>query len=189
MSGHHRPHPRRRARPASPTALAVTASIALSGCFTKTYQLDLTSYPKLPAARITKAMRCAVETCECLRTRALWGNYGGPGCSGGEPCDPMDELFLEHDLAYLQGTTRAELIEADRVLIEQLRALDESTLTPEARRYRDRAIRYFSRPISRVLGKPPDVLLGIKRQPTIVDTSVVRDPPHAASRTRAGAKP
>ena len=83
----------------------------------------------------------------------------------------MDEFFRQHDLAYLQGVKCKELITADKALISQLETLDPSHLSPEADVFRRRAIGFFKRPISRVVGKPPDVLFGWKDSPVIIDTS------------------
>ena len=151
--------------------LALTLIALMPACSTTTYELNLSEHPELPSAKLTHVMRHVVEKSQFLRERAIWGNYGGPGCCGGRPIDEMDEYFRQHDLAYLQGVTRKELIAADKVLIEQLRTLDPKHISPEADAFRRRAIRYFSRPISRVVGKPPDVLFGWKDRPAVIDTS------------------
>ena len=152
-------------------SVALLTCLLASSCATRQFELNLSEYPNLPSAPLTHAMRAVVDSNDFMRTRALWGNYGGPGSIGGPPTDAMDAYFLEHDLAYLQGITRQELIAADQVLIEQLEALDPSELSPEADRFRLGAIRYFSKPLSRVVGKPPDVLFGCKDRPTVIDTS------------------
>jgi len=152
-------------------ALPVVLLFSNCGSTTKTYELNLSEYPELPSAPLTHAARHVVEHSDYLNKRVIWGNYGGPGCSGGEPIDTMDAFFLQHDLAYLQGVRRDQLIEADRVLVSQLRSLDPAQLSWEANAYRLRAILFFTRPVSRVIGKPPDVIFGVKKQPAVIDTS------------------
>ena len=153
-----------------PIALLI-ASLFGTGCATRQYELNLSEYPKLPSACTTHVLRAVVKSNRFMRTRALWGNYGGPGCAGGPPIDVLDRIFLEHDLAYLQGITRDELLEADRLLISKLEGLDPAELSPDADAFRQRTIRYFNRPIGRVVGKPPDVLFGWKTDPVVIDTA------------------
>ena len=148
--------------------LAALIACCLPGCSTKQYELDLSEYPRLPGSEITRAL---VSSNGLTRKLALYGNYGGPGCAGGEPVDAMDRLFLAHDISYLQGIRHRELIESDQLLVSQLQALDASHFPPEAESYRHRAIGYFKRPISRVLGKPTAVLFGWKTRPAVIDTS------------------
>ena len=154
-------------------ALLILAAFQCS-CATRQYELDLSEYPKLPGAKIVHSTRTLIERSEKLSHLALWGNYGGPGCVGGKPIDSMDECFRRHDLSYLQGVKRRQLIEADRLLISHLESLDPDNLTPEADVYRRRAIRYFERPISRIIGKPPNVLFGLKTRPMVIDTSAAK---------------
>ncbi len=149
----------------------ILIAACLTSCATKQVELDLSEYPKLPSARIVDQTRIFIKKSDRLRELALWGNYGGPGCAGGPPIDQMDELFRQHDLSYLQGIKRRELIESDRLLMAQLDSLDAAELSPSAQAYRDRAIGYFSRPLSRVIGKPPNVIFGLKTRPAIIDTS------------------
>jgi hypothetical protein len=153
-----------------PPLLGLIALLAccLPSCSTKQHELNLSEYPKLPGSKITRAL---VSSNGYTRNLALYGNYGGPGCAGGEPVDAMDRLFLEHDLSYLQGVKRRELIESDQLLISQLQALDATGFPPKAEAYRHRAIGYFERPLSRVIGKPPAVLFGWKKRPAVIDTS------------------
>lgn len=150
--------------------LILIASLQCS-CATKQVALDLREYPDLPTARTSLVLRAIANSNQFLRSRGLWGNYGGPGDAGGAPIDALDEIFHQHDLAYLRGVEHHELLAADRRLISQLEALDPITIGPAADAYRRRAIRYFSRPISRVVGKPPNVLFGWKTRPAIIDTS------------------
>ena len=116
--------------------------------------------------------------------------HGWPGVSGGYPNGgtfyrnptfgthnwtsflSVDFGFrTDHDLAYLQGLTLEELIASDRLLISQLEALDTTNFSPQAEAYRQRAIGYFNQRISRIVGKPPDVVIGKKRKPVVIDTS------------------
>ena len=151
-------------------------AVCLCSCATKQHELKLSEYPKLPSARIVDHTRAYLLKSDRLRSLALWGNYGGPGCAGGPPIDPMDELFRQHDLSYHEGVKRHELIESDRLLMSQLEALDQDQLSPEAEAYRKRAIGYFSRPLSRVIGKPPIVIFGLKTRPSVIDISDRSDP-------------
>ncbi len=126
---------------------------------TAVIELKRGSYPMLPCAPYSEELRAKAAGNPELRDRFFWGNYGGPGCSGGEPVDAMDQLFYQHDIAYLEGIKLRDLRRADRLLIRQLKALDPDALTPEARSYRRKAMVYFRLPISRWVGKPKDVLL------------------------------
>ena len=60
-----------------------------------------------------------------------------------------------------------QLRQADRELVRQLKEVDAETLSPNAQAYRRRAMRYFRHPISRWVGKPVDVLLRRKKEPTV----------------------
>ena len=66
-----------------------------------------------------------------------YGNYGGPGWSGGEfqhdrakirwevnPSDDMDVLFYDHDYAWNYAKHVEDLRQADQTLIDSLRRLD-----------------------------------------------------------------
>ena len=72
---------------------AVVMAASLCSCANRQYELKLSEYPKLPSARIVDRTRAFILKNERLKERALWGNYGGPGCAGGPPIDAMDELF------------------------------------------------------------------------------------------------
>jgi hypothetical protein len=154
-----------------PQLILIVAAGLQCSCQTKQVELDLSEYPALPGTIASRAARAISKTNPYLRPRVLWGNYGGPGSLGAAPIDAMDELFRQHDLAYLQGIRNDALLESDQRLIAQLEALDPAQLSPEADAYRRRAIRYFSRSSSRFIGKSPDVLLGLKTRPEVIDTS------------------
>ena len=151
--------------------LAALALTMPGACSLKQRELNLSEYPDLPSEPLTHATRAVIKSNKFMRTRGIWGKYGGPGSEDGPPIDAMDEYFRQHDLAYLQGTTLDELIASDRLLISQLEGLDPTELSPEANQFRLGAIDYFERPISRILGKPSDVLFRVKRRPVIIDTS------------------
>lgn len=158
------------------SSVIIVVAACLCSCANKQHELKLSEYPKLPSARIVDRTRACILKNERLKERALWGNYGGPGCAGGQPIDAMDELFRQHDLSYLQGIRRRELIESDRRLILQLEALEQDPLSPGAEAYRQRAINYFESPLSRVIGKPPNVIFGLKTRPAVIDISDRIDP-------------
>ncbi|MGI9244819.1 MAG: hypothetical protein ACR2RV_28710, partial [Verrucomicrobiales bacterium] len=108
----------------TPSGALTAVLLCLTSCATKQHELDLSEYPKLPSARIVDRTRAYIMKSDRLRTLALWGNYGGPGCSGGRPIDEMDELFRQHDLSYNQGIKRRELIDSDKLLVAQLESLE-----------------------------------------------------------------
>lgn len=103
-----------------------------------------------------------------IEAKAYYGTYGGPGNHAGKPIDLMDEYFRRHDVAYLEGYKYRQLREADRVLVSRLGTVDESTLTPFGKIYRKRAMHYFSSPISKILGKPLNVILGLRKKPIVI---------------------
>jgi len=120
--------------------------------------LKKSEFPSLPCGEFSESLRAKAMGNPDLGAKFFWGNYGGPGCLGGEPVDSMDWLFYQHDVAYLDGVKLRELRAADRLLIRQLKEIDPDSLTPQGRKYRRRAIIYFRMPFSRWIGKPADVL-------------------------------
>ena len=93
-----------------------------------------------------------------------YGNWGGPGSSGGEPVDAMDELFRRHDLVYYLSMGREPMRCSDYLLIEQLQRLDASTLDETGILFRDRSIRFLQSPVAGVLGKPARSLV-VREEP------------------------
>ncbi len=132
------------------------------------YELDYTQYPKLPQAPTSSILRTVAYVVPGLKSKAIYGNYGGPGSKPGAPVDDMDEIFRRHDIAYFEGVTLDELRESDRTLIHRLKAIDPSGLSKKAAAYRDRAIRFFESATSKTFGKPRDVIEGRKKPLTVI---------------------
>ncbi len=148
--------------------LLLIVPCVFASCAAKVYNLDYRTYPELPELTMSKVLRKIAKVTPGLERKVFHGNYGGPGNNSGEPKDEMDELFRRHDIAYLEGHKRKELIASDNLLVAKLRSLDDSDMSKRVSAYRKRAIRFFRSPISHVLGKPLDVLFGLKKKPIIV---------------------
>ena len=158
--------------------IAVIAT--LSGCSRKTKVLDYSQYPKLPMTVGTKSFRLLTRT-PLTRDRIYWGRYGGPGNRGGEPIDALDEIFRKHDIAYCESETREDVKKADELMIEELVALDD--LDPKAEKFRDRAVKFFTSPISQIIGKPWALVFNKRRIPTAKGMDPVTEtPPREASK-------
>ena len=149
--------------------VAIGVVLALGGvaCSTKPVVLDYESYPKLPMTFAVKSLRFVAKN-PLTRDAAFWGNYGGPGNNGGKPVDEMDEYFRQHDIAYLEASKMEDTHVADRKLIGELDVVEEDALSKTGRKFRKRAIGYFSSPISKTLGKPLGLVLGTRKGPIAV---------------------
>ena len=148
--------------------VVLLVAIGVSACSSKTIDLDYASYPKIPMSLPVKTLRLVVMN-PLSKKKAIWGNYGGPGNRGGAPVDAQDALYRLHDISYLEVMKYNEIIDADRNLVEGLDRLDESKMNAHGKLFRERAIKYFSSPISRVLGKPWDLLFDTRKVPIIRD--------------------
>ena len=118
-----------------------------------TKPVGVTEFPELPNTGASHFMRGVVALVPGGRRLAVHGNYGGPGNHGGPPKDLMDEYFRQHDLEYTILPRMSALRESDRRLLARLESLGELP-DPDCEAYRQRAIRYFRRPMSRLVGKP-----------------------------------
>jgi hypothetical protein len=143
-------------------------SITLSSCSSRIYHLDYTKYPKLPELAVSKMIHTVCEAIPPLEEKVYYGNYGGPGNHAGKPIDQMDEYFRQHDIAYLEGYKYRQLRGSDYQLIKNLKSIDSSTLTPAGKIYRRRVILYFASPTANFLGKPFNVLLGLRKKPVVI---------------------
>lgn len=147
--------------------LVLVATAVLSSCSAKVLHIDYYAYPQLPELTSSKFLKKLAMSSPKLEAKAFYGNYGGPGNKAGKPVDAMDELFWLHDIAYLESYKYRQMRQADIDLIAGLEKVDSSKLTPGGELYRLRAIDYFSSPVSRVVGKPISVILGLKKKPII----------------------
>jgi hypothetical protein len=112
------------------------------------------NYEKLPSKPSSKVMRSVLKTVPYTRKRAFYGNYGGSGCSGGEPTDKMDEYFRRHDVVYTMAKSTRTMRLADKELVKALKGIEEKALTECGREYRKRAIKFMESSASAVIGKP-----------------------------------
>ncbi|MEM0896715.1 MAG: hypothetical protein AAGJ79_07490 [Verrucomicrobiota bacterium] len=143
-------------------APVVLLALILASCSNKIYYIDYEAYPVLPISGTSKKLRALSELKPGLQERMFYGNYGGPGNSGGRPVDALDALFYDHDRAYVEGYRLKQLRESDRVLVEGLKALDTTNLSPQALAFRESAINFLSRRMSGWVGKPRDVKWGLR---------------------------
>ena len=146
----------------------ILLSIALSSCSSRVYHLDYTKYPKLPELAVSKMIHTVCEAIPPLEEKVYYGNYGGPGNHAGKPIDQMDEYFRQHDVSYLQGYKYRQLRQSDYTLINNLKSIDPDTLTPRGKLYRRRVILYFASPTANIVGKPINVLLGLRKKPVVI---------------------
>ncbi len=148
---------------------ALAAGFCLIGsCAHRPTYLKKSEFPQLPIAEASARWQERAERSPELKEKLYWKNYGGPGNRGGRPADEMDWLFYRHDLAYLEGVRLRSLRSADRELVRDLRAIDPGALDEAGRRYRKRAILFFSLPVSRWVGKPGDIVCRTRRGPEVI---------------------
>lgn len=112
--------------------------------------------PLLPSSRIYRGLAKSIPG---VSKAAFHGNWGGSGNRGGAPVDEIDEAFRRHDIVYYESRCGKHLKAADRALVNWLEQVDEDSLSPEARRYRERAIKFMQSPMANVVGKPLVVML------------------------------
>lgn len=142
-------------------AVSIAMGLALSSCAVRR-EVDFRSFEKAPTAMTSNLSRCVAKVCPPMKHLLYYGNYGGLGQKGGEPVDAMDDLFRRHDMCYYLGGSLNTLYQSDAALIAGLEALDPSNLDERGQKYRLRAIKYFSSPMAKVVGKP--VFLVLKRK-------------------------
>ena len=138
-----------------------------SGCVPKTKILDYSKYPELPNTLATKAFRLVTRT-PLTKDALYYGNYGGAGSQEGAPIDALDDIFRRHDIAYDEATLYEQTITADRVMVDELQALDAESLGPNAVKFRDRAVKFFTSGWSKLIGKPLVLMFGIERRPRCI---------------------
>lgn len=133
----------------------IATGLALSmGSCSPNRPVDYRAYDHIPVSPVNTTFRFLARTNPLTSRAAFYGNYGGPGNSGGRPSDRMDELFRRHDIVYWLAKTRLNLMMADRELVEKLEELETRPLEEHGEKFRQRAIDFFGSPISRVIGKP-----------------------------------
>ena len=147
--------------------LTFVLAIVLSSCSARVYNLDYTKYPKLPELPMSKFLHAISEAIPPIEAKAYYGNYGGPGNHAQKPIDQMDEYFRQHDVSYLEGYKYRQLRESDLKLVANLASVDPSTLTRAGKLYRRRAMLYFKSKTSAILGKPLNVMLGLRKKPIV----------------------
>jgi len=141
-----------------PRLLPIALGLALSSCAIRP-EVDFRAYEKAPTALTSNLSRCVAKVCPPVKHLLYYGNYGGLGQKGGEPVDAMDDLFRRHDMCYYLGSSLNTLYQSDAALIAGLEALDPSILDERGQKYRLRAIKYFSSPMAKVVGKPVSLVL------------------------------
>ena len=81
---------------------------------------DYSSDEKIPDTPTSAAYRAVLKALPYTRSNAFYGNWAGNGCRGGEPVDPMDEIFRRHDIAYAEARTIRTMRWADEACVEAL---------------------------------------------------------------------
>lgn len=132
----------------------------LASCASSTPpKIDYRGYEKLSRKGSIHLWRKLSELTPGVRDMAFYGNWGGPGSSGGEPVDWMDEGFRRHDIVYFHSFSRKNFRAADEALINWLENGDTLALDGKGRVYRIRSIRFFRSRFAAILGKPPRAML------------------------------
>jgi hypothetical protein len=116
--------------------------------------VNYAEYERIPVRPVSSTLRILAKSNPITGKKAFYGNYGGPGNSGGKPHDEMDELFRRHDIVYHTARTKEAMLAADASLVERLHTLDVERLGSEAAEYRERAVGFLTSPVSHVIGKP-----------------------------------
>lgn len=148
------------------SAVAVGAIAVLSvSCARHRPVINYAAYERTPNRPASMIWRLLAKSNPITSRASFYGNYGGPGNLGGKPLDEMDELFRRHDIVYHLSDTRKVMEVADEELIEGLQSLDTRRLAPQGERYRQRAISFFSSPVSLVVGKPLSTLYRCREAP------------------------
>jgi len=121
--------------------------------------VDYHAYEKLSRKGSIHLWRKISKVTPGVRGLVFYGNWGGPGSSGGEPRDWMDEGFRRHDIVYFNSLSRKNFRIADEALVGWLENGDVPSLDKRGRAYRDRSIQFFQSRFASILGKPPRTLL------------------------------
>jgi len=126
---------------------------------------DYSTYSRIPDRPTSLAYRTFLKTIPYTRQRAFWGNWGGCGSRGGAPVDEMDEIFRRHDIIYYETRSIGTMRAADKACVAALQRLNTATMSPEAREFHKRAIRFFSNPTYAPIGKPLGCFVHSKESP------------------------
>ncbi|MEM1294550.1 MAG: hypothetical protein AAGH89_04240 [Verrucomicrobiota bacterium] len=137
---------------------------AISKKYEATLSIDWKNYERTPEAPHYRAFSSVIRAIPCVNKFVFYGNWGGLGNKGGKPIDAMDELYRRHDAVYALGTSIKVVRESDAQLVAGLKEIDPATLSKHGQKYRKRAIKFFSSPVSKVVGKPVSVLLRKKEK-------------------------
>lgn len=137
--------------------------IGMTSC-SSTKGVNYRNYEQIPINPTSQIYRAVLKSIPYTRENAFYGNYGGSGNTGQKPIDQMDELFRRHDIVYHETTTITNMMEADRMLVLELKKIDAATLSPHGLQYRKSAINFMQSPMAFIIGKPlPSVFL--KKEP------------------------
>ncbi len=118
-------------------------------------------YEKIPILPTSRVYRTLLKVTPIIGRETFYGRYGGFGNKGGEPIDPLDNLFRKHDIVYYEANDYLDLVAADQALLNEMQKLDPTTLQDRGQKYRRRAINYFESPGTLFLTKP--VTSGVPR--------------------------
>ncbi len=130
--------------------------------------IDWENFERHPESPLRNLSAAVVKAIPGLKKMVFYGNWGGIGNKGGKPIDAMDELFRRHDAVYCLGTSAPVVRESDAQLVFYLREIDPCTLSRHGAKYRKRAIRFFSSPMSKVVAKPVPSLFRKREKPNSV---------------------
>lgn len=116
--------------------------------------VDYENYEKIPILPTSKFYRTLLKSIPIVRGQVFYGRYGGFGNKGGEPIDPLDDLFRKHDIVYYEANHYGAMVTADQALVRAVWDLDPEELDRKGRRFREKTLVYFGSPSSLVVGKP-----------------------------------
>jgi hypothetical protein len=115
---------------------------------------DYSTYAAIPDTPTSAVYRAVLTAIPYTRENAFHGLHAGSGNRGGKPIDEMDEIFRRHDIAYAEARSLRTLQLADAACVEALQRLDTSKMSPEARGFHARSIKFFSSRNLSLVGKP-----------------------------------
>ncbi|MBP7951238.1 MAG: hypothetical protein KA004_16430 [Verrucomicrobiales bacterium] len=131
--------------------------VLLASCKSPHVSRDFPLHPcdRIPDSAYSRVWRITFKSIPYVRKHAFYGRYGGSGYSGGPPIDAMDSICRSHDKIYSATRSLDMMLLADKVFAELLSQIAASDLTPEGRRFRDRAVKFMRSFWAKVLAKPP----------------------------------
>lgn len=147
------------ARPFAGFGLGLATCLLASCASSIPPKIDYRGYEKLSRKGSVHLWRKLSEVTPGVRSLAFYGNWGGPGSSGGKPIDWLDEGFRRHDIVYFHSFSRRNFQAADEALIGWLENGDALALDGEGRAYRIRSIKFFRSRLAATFGKPPRAML------------------------------